>query len=102
MRGRLRRKQMQERSCTAGFASRRRPGMHTLYTMGYSSWAPAQLAATVRDLGAALWDIRFSPLSRRPEWQGRALRAAVGPAYVHVKALGNKNYRGGPIELLSP
>lgn len=76
--------------------------MHTIYTMGYSGWAPARLAATALELRAAFWDIRYSPMSRRPEWRGPALRAAIGPAYVHVKALGNKNYRGGPIELLNP
>jgi hypothetical protein len=76
--------------------------MHTIYTAGYSGWQSAQLAAQVQEFGAALWDIRFSPLSRRPEWRQAELRAAIGPAYVHVKALGNVNYKGGPIELYRP
>lgn len=76
---------------------------HLIYTIGYATWQPEQIKAEVERLGALLWDIRMSPRSRRPEWQGSALRALLGPRYVHMAALGNKNYQGdGPIELSAP
>jgi activating signal cointegrator 1 len=77
--------------------------MTTIYTAGYAGWAPAQLKATVDELGATLLDIRYSPVSRRPEWTREALRTLLGARYAHVPALGNRNYRaGGPIALAAP
>lgn len=77
--------------------------MNTLYTLGYSGWKPADLAATVERLDAVLWDIRMSPWSKSPQWQGHALRKLLGARYVHMQALGNANYKsGGPIDLANP
>lgn len=78
--------------------------MHTLYTAGYTAtWSPEQLRDAATQLNAQLWDIRFSPNSRVPRWRKEALRAAVGPAYVHMGCLGNANYLdGGPIRLARP
>lgn len=79
------------------------PVLHTLYTLGYSGWSPAELAATVERLSATLWDIRMSPWSKSPQWQGHALRKLLGARYAHMQALGNLNYKtGGPIDLSDP
>jgi hypothetical protein len=78
--------------------------MHIIYTIGYSAgWTPATLKAELTRLGALLLDIRYSPHSRRPEWNRSALRDLLGDDYRHEPALGNRNYRdGGPIELAAP
>lgn len=76
--------------------------MSTIYTIGYAGWSPEQLRTTVSELGAELWDIRYSPWSKSPQWQGHALRRLLGPAYVHMAALGNQNYKGGEILLVAP
>lgn len=77
--------------------------MHTLYTLGYSGWSPESLKAQLDALGAALWDIRMSPWSKTPDWQGAALQGLLGAAYAHVRDLGNKNYNTDrAIELLCP
>ena len=52
-------------------------------------------------LDAIVFDVRFSPFSRNPEWSGKRLSALLGRRYRHVKALGNANYKnGGDIELV--
>jgi uncharacterized protein (DUF488 family) len=73
-----------------------------LYTVGYSNWTPPTLCAAVTRLGAILADIRYQPASRwQPRWNRRALAAALGTQYVHLKALGNVNYKQRiPVELL--
>lgn len=79
--------------------------MNPIYTIGYGAgWTPARLGAEVQRLGAALWDIRYSPRSRTPVWNEQALRSLVGAAnYAHAFPLGNRNYRGdGPITLVNP
>lgn len=78
--------------------------MKTLYTAGYTAtWTPESLRVKVDALNAQLWDIRYSPFSRHPRWRLTELRAAIGPAYRHMRCLGNLNYRsGGPITLSAP
>lgn len=76
--------------------------LNTIYTVGYQRWTPAGLQATCAELGAALLDIRYSPRSQRPEWAGTALAQLLGATYTHVAALGNRNFRGGTIELAAP
>lgn len=79
------------------------PTLHPIYTIGYATWQPEQLRAVVEQYGAQLWDIRYSPNSRRPEWRRDALKALLGPRYIHMGALGNKNYNSdGPIALSAP
>lgn len=76
---------------------------HAIYTVGYSAgWTPASLKAELKRLNAQLLDIRYSPRSRSPEWNRGALERYLGPEYRHIPALGNRNYRGGPIELADP
>lgn len=78
--------------------------MHPIYTVGYSAgWTPATLRAELLRLGAVLWDIRYTPRSRLPGWDRMELRSFLGGAfYRHEPALGNRNYREGPIELAAP
>ena len=63
-----------------------------LYTMGYTGRSIEDLRKAVHGLGAYLADIRFSPVSRNPIWNGDNLSNEFGLLYKHVKDLGNKNY----------
>jgi hypothetical protein len=76
--------------------------MNKLYTMGYSHWSIDQLAIELERLGALLVDIRLNPYSSRSEWRKETLRQRLGKGYIWAGALGNRNYRGGPIELAAP
>lgn len=74
-----------------------------VYTIGYTGRKPEEVKRIVRDMDAVLFDIRFSPRSRIPQWAGSNVSALVGVGnYRHVKALGNANYKGdGPVELVN-
>jgi uncharacterized protein (DUF488 family) len=74
--------------------------MHTLYTAGYTGLKPEELKATAERLGAVVADIRFRPFSRNPAWSKVNVSKALGDRYQHIQALGNRNYKGGPIDLL--
>jgi hypothetical protein len=76
--------------------------MSTIYTAGYAGWAPEALAATVRELGALLVDTRYVPWSKSSAFTKDALAKVLGASYLWLKALGNINYKGGPIELAAP
>jgi hypothetical protein len=73
----------------------------TIYHFGYAGRKPEELDTLARS-GALILDVRFSPYSRCREWNLAALKARLGDSYKHVQGFGNKNYRGGPIELLNP
>ena len=75
--------------------------MKTVYTLGYSKRTPAEVEKMLDRLGAVLFDIRFSPRSRNPAWSKKNLTALLDERYQHVKPFGNKNFKGGPIELLN-
>jgi uncharacterized protein (DUF488 family) len=66
----------------------------TVYTAGYTGKTPQELRALAVALDATVFDIRFSPRSRVPEWNKEPLQRALGDRYRHVPALGNRNYRG--------
>ena len=74
--------------------------MHTLYTLGYLDWTPSAFVARVEVLGAVVADIRFSPSSYHPTWRQAMLKRTLEAWYHHVPALGNRNYKGGPIEIV--
>ena len=77
--------------------------MNTLYTFGYQNAKnPESLLALAEKREAVFADARFSPNSRNPMWGRARLALVLGERYVHVKALGNRNYKGGPIDLLDP
>ncbi|MBN1485299.1 MAG: DUF488 domain-containing protein [Chloroflexia bacterium] len=70
-----------------------------VYTFGYSGKKPEQLERIASELDAVVFDVRYSPRSRNPLWNGKKLAALLGDRYRHVRALGNRNYRGGPVEI---
>jgi uncharacterized protein (DUF488 family) len=72
-----------------------------LYTLGYHSWTLRDVIETVAMHQAILLDIRYSPMSWQPQWSRKSLLAALGEHYLHVPALGNRNYRGGEIEIVN-
>lgn len=73
--------------------------MHNAYTAGYSGRSPRSLLATAEQLGATVIDIRYRPQSMIPGFARPDLQRLLGLRYVHLPALGNANYRGGPIEI---
>ncbi len=74
--------------------------MQALYTFGYTGRSPDELRALAAQLDALVADIRFSPRSRVPHWSGGRLASLLGDRYRHLPALGNRNYKGGPVELV--
>mgnify|MGYP005864384621 CR=1 FL=1 len=90
-----RRPKMKERCCISE---------HVVYHVGYRSrgWTPRVLAAAVRDRGLFLIDVRFSPGKPRALWSRERLSGLLGDAgYLWMgHLLGNRNYRGGPVELV--
>ena len=71
-----------------------------LYTLGYVGWRLDTLQATLEAHNAALCDIRYQPYSRNPVFRKAPLQAQLGARYVHVQALGNRNYQGGPVDIV--
>lgn len=82
--------------------------LQSLYTFGYSGKQPDALLALTEQLDAIPYgirsvivaDIRFSPRSRIPQWNGGRLAKLLGDRYHHLPALGNRNYKGGPVEIV--
>lgn len=74
--------------------------MQALYTFGYTGRSPDELRALAALLYALVTDIRFSPRSYVPHWSGGRLAKLLGDRYRHLPTLGNRNYKGGPVELV--
>lgn len=74
--------------------------MFPLYTFGYSRKQPEELVTLTEQLDALVADIRFSPRSRIPHWSGGRLAKLLGDRYHHLPALGNRNYKGGPVDIV--
>lgn len=70
-----------------------------IYTAGYSGASLAGLTKMALELDADVFDIRLQPWSRIPDWRKPSLEEQLGSRYRHVGALGNVNYRSGPIEI---
>ncbi len=68
--------------------------MHTLYTFGYTGLEPEVILVFALARDALIVDTRISPVSRHPKWNKYTLESVWGFNYVHIKALGNKNYKG--------
>src|SRR4029077_15098670 len=71
-----------------------------LYTLGYVGWRLDALQGTLEAHNAVLCDIRYQPYSRIPAFRKAHLQAQLGARYVHVQALGNRNYQGGPVAIV--
>ena len=71
-----------------------------LYTVGYIGWRLQDIQAVLESHQASLVDIRFAPYSRNPAFRKAHLQAQLGARYVHAQALGNRNYQGGPVEIV--
>lgn len=67
--------------------------MSNVYTFGYERRKPAEIREEAKRLDAVVIDVRFSPRSRAVGWSLTELKRMLGPQYVHMKALGNLNYR---------
>lgn len=68
--------------------------------MGYTGRKLEHVADFVEGIDALLVDIRFAPRSRNPDYDGVALSRKLGQRYLHLRAWGNRNYKGGPVELV--
>lgn len=68
--------------------------------IGYSGRTMDELERIVQALDAVLVDIRFAPYSRNPAFRKASLQAALGSRYVHLGAFGNRNYQGGPVDIV--
>jgi len=71
-----------------------------VYTMGYAGKSLAEIRRLAEELDATLCDVRFSPRSRNPQFSGQRLAEALGERYVHLAAFGNRNYKGGPVDIV--
>lgn len=67
----------------------------TILTLGYTAPdAKERLEALMSDPMAVLVDIRQRAGARgRPLWNKGRLQARYGARYIHIRSLGNKNYR---------
>jgi len=72
-----------------------------VYTFGYGGRSVDELLELAEQLDAVIFDVRYSPRSRAPQWNRNQLEAIFGESYCHVQAFGNANYRGGPIQIVS-
>jgi len=68
--------------------------LNILYTFGYTGIEPQEILEAAQRISGTVADIRISPRSRHPQWDGRTLAEAWGRCYVHIPQLGNKNYKG--------
>lgn len=74
--------------------------MHQLYDLGYQNIkSPEDLLTFAEKIDAVVVDIRFSPKSRDLRWAGANLQKSFGPRYIHLKELGNEDYKGSTIRL---
>jgi len=72
-----------------------------VYTIGYGGREPQDILRLARKLFADVWDIRFSARSRNAKWRQDSLARLLAGRYRHMMAWGNRNYRGGPVELVN-
>ena len=71
-----------------------------VYTLGYTGITVATLDTWSRQHTARICDVRYSPRSRNPQYARERLQRRFGARYCHIPALGNRNYKGGPIQLV--
>jgi uncharacterized protein (DUF488 family) len=69
-----------------------------IFTAGYGQRQPSEIAELLDELGAVLVDIRFNPYGR-PGFKGWELTRHFAGRYLHVKALGNADYKTGGMRI---
>ena len=72
---------------------------HKVYTAGYQSKKIEWLENHADSLDALILDIRYSPRSMNPTWSRKQLIERFPHRYTHLRALGNKNYKGISIQI---
>lgn len=71
-----------------------------IYGIGYRGRTVDDIKRIVEELDAYLVDIRFVPYSRNPVFRKPALERELGARYRYLQAFGNRNYKGGPVDLV--
>lgn len=64
-----------------------------IYTTGYGGRTADRLPELAERLGAIVADIRFAAYSKDLQWRKNYLELLLRDRYIHVPALGNRNYR---------
>jgi uncharacterized protein (DUF488 family) len=72
----------------------------TIYTLGYSGWKIEDVEAVLDHLDAILVDVRMVPRSRVATWNVGVLSRRLGQRYLWLREFGNRNYKGGPIDIV--
>lgn len=72
-----------------------------LFEVGYRGRSVESIAMAVRDVDGCLIDVRMHAPPARPFSPSR-FKALLGERYAHVRWLGNRNFRGGPIVIHDP
>lgn len=73
-----------------------------IYTAGYAGHSAQALKQLAENLDATVVDIRYNRQSANPSFTFAAMAALLGERYTFIRALGNINYKGGPIKLFAP
>ncbi len=68
-----------------------------IFSLGYSGVKPEELQAVVEQYDLMVVDIRYSPRSMNVEWTRKRLMDRFGERYVHIRELGNTEYKSGNI-----
>lgn len=71
------------------------------YGIGYSGRNLDELQRIVEVLDVYLVDIRFAPYSRNPDFRKTTLEKTFGDRYIYLQAFGNRNYKGGPVDIVN-
>lgn len=68
--------------------------------VGYTGRKVEDLLSFTEAIDAALVDIRFSARSRNSDYDRQSLERTFGSRYLHLQDWGNRNYKGGPVEIV--
>ncbi len=76
--------------------------MKKIYTFGYSKCDAQKLCAAIKEIDGVLVDVRLAARSRVPAWNKGRLQEMFSDRYVHIRNLGNLNYKGDrPVEIVN-
>ena len=75
--------------------------MKKIYTFGYQGQNQALLSDALKEINGVLVDVRLAARSRVPAWNKSHLHELLKDRYVHIRNLGNLNYKNdGPVEIV--